>query len=90
MTRRLAGALAAGAFAVGILAGSAGTILAGDARTSRTDCGAVTAHHTGGDGMSSMMTMISSSMMGPDASWMPMDPADHIAHHGPSSSEPSK
>lgn len=72
MTTKLASALAAGALAIGILVGAAGTVLVHD--TSGPAMGM-------GD-MGQMHEMMSGTMgeagMGPAAS---MDPADHAQHH---------
>jgi len=92
MTRKLVAGIAAGAFALGILTGSAGTIVVGNTTTPNADL-AVMADHMADNGMSSMMSMMSmmsGSMMGPDASSMPMDPGDHNAHHASPSPDTSK
>jgi hypothetical protein len=68
MTPRLVGGIAAGAFAVGILTGAAGTIVARDASTPQTNFAAVMADHMGGQGTGSMMGTGIGSMMGPDSS----------------------
>jgi hypothetical protein len=71
MTTKLAGALAAGALAVGILVGAAGTALVTDA----------TSPSMGMADMTQMHQMM--DMMGDD-SQMPMqgvDPAEHDRHH---------
>lgn len=101
MTRRLVGAIAAGAFTIGILSGSAGTIVGHDATTPRSELAAVMADHMVDHmGAGDMGSMMSGSMMGPnssmpgdmgpDASSMPMGPGDHQAHHGSPSPEPTK
>lgn len=77
MTPRLVGGIAAATFAIGILTGAAGTIVARDATTSQTDVAAVMADHMGGQATGSTMgstsgagmgSMMSGSMMGPDSS----------------------
>ena len=70
MTPRLVGGIAAATFAIGILTGAAGTIVARDASTPQTDFAAVMADHMGAQGTGSMMgtgmgSMMSGSMMGP-------------------------
>ena len=78
MTSRLVGGLAATTLAVGILAGAAGTIMARDAVTPQTSCGAAMGDHMGDQDMGSMMSgsmmsgsMMSGSMMGPGSSFGP-------------------
>lgn len=78
MTPRLAGGIAAATFAIGILTGAAGTIVARDASTPQTNFAAVTADHMGGQGTGSMMgtgigSMMLGSMMGADSSVPDMD-----------------
>jgi hypothetical protein len=68
MTRRFVGGLIAAAFAIGILTGAAGIIVARDATTPSSDLVAVMADHMSGQGMVSMM---SGSMMGPGSSFGP-------------------
>ena len=68
MTPRLVGGIAAATFAIGILTGAAGTIVARDASTPQTDVAAVMADHMDDQGMGSMM---SGSMMGPGSSFGP-------------------
>ncbi|HEY6014746.1 MAG TPA: hypothetical protein VIU37_12090 [Candidatus Limnocylindrales bacterium] len=68
MTRRLAGAVVAGAFALGLAAGAAGTIAAHDTTAPRTDFDVLMADHMAGYDMGSMM---SGSMMGPGSSFGP-------------------
>jgi hypothetical protein len=73
MTNKVAGALAAGALAVGVLVGAAGTVLVHDA----------TGPAMGMNGMTQMMEMMDGGRMGDgmmgDA---PIDPAEHESHHG--------
>ena len=94
MTVRVAGAIATGAFAVGLLAGSAAAVVAREPTTIWTDMQSVMVEHMNDHGMGSMMSMtsmMSGSMMGPTASSMPMDPDDHACHHmAPASPEVSK
>jgi len=95
MTMKLAGGIAAGAFALGILNGGAGTILARDV-AAETEHTAVMAEHMDGQGMASMMSMMGGSMMGgssmggPNASMGPdmmgpgasaMPSGQHGQHH---------
>jgi hypothetical protein len=68
MTRGLIGGIAAGAFAIGLLTGVAGTIVVRDAATPDPDFAAVMADHMDGVGMGSMMA---GSMMGPGSSFGP-------------------
>lgn len=72
MTTKLAGALAAGALAIGILLGAAGGVLVRD----------TTGPAMGMGDMGQMHQMMSSMMgdadMGPAGS---MEPADHAQHH---------
>jgi hypothetical protein len=81
MTTKLAGALAAGALAVGILVGAAGTVLVHDTTRPTMGMGDMTQ-------MQQMMDMMGGGMMGDgmmgDGADMPMrgiDPADHQRHH---------
>jgi hypothetical protein len=64
MTLRLVGGIAAATFAIGMLSGAAGTIVARDATTPRTDLAAVITDHMGDQGMRSMMSggMMSGSL----------------------------
>ena len=55
MTPRLVGGIAAATFAIGILTGAAGTIVARDASTPQTNFAAAMADHMGGQGTASMM-----------------------------------
>lgn len=71
MTPRLVGGIAAATFAIGILTGAAGTIVARDATTTDTNFAAVMADHMDGVGTASMMSMMSGSMMGPGSSFGP-------------------
>lgn len=76
MTTKLTGALAAGALAVGILVGAAGTVLVHDATRPTIGMGDM-------GQMQQMMDMMGGSMMG-DAADMPMsgvDTARHDSHH---------
>ena len=68
MNTRLAGGLIAAAFAIGILTGAAGIIVARDGTTPSTDLPSVMAEHMSGQGMAAMMP---SSMMGPGSSFRP-------------------
>jgi hypothetical protein len=68
MTPRRVGGIAAATFALGILTGAAGTIVARDATTPRSDFVAVMADHMDDQDMGSMM---SGSMMGPGFSFGP-------------------
>jgi hypothetical protein len=74
MTPRLVGVIAAATFAIGILTGAAGTIVALDASTPQTTFDAVMGTQATasmmGTGMGSMM---SGSMMGPTSSVPDMD-----------------
>lgn len=91
MNRRLAGGIAAGAFALGALVGSAGSIVARDGTTACADLDTTMTEHMSGQGMGAMMSDHGmGSMMGPNASAMPMQPGDHDAHHSAPSAEPSK
>ena len=65
MTTRLTGGLITAAFAIGILTGAAGIIVARDATTPSSDLAAVMAYHMSGQGMALMMA---GSMMGPGSS----------------------
>lgn len=97
MTMRRVGAIAAGAFAVGILSGTAGTIVGHDAATPRGDLAALMADHMAGYDMSAML---SGSMMGagspfgpgmmrgPAASFMPG--SQHELHHPATTPDGSK
>jgi len=78
MTTRLMAAVAALAFAVGILAGSAGTILVRDASVNDRSMSTPMGGHMAGDGTHPMMGLMSGSMMGPRAA-MPMH--GHDTHH---------
>ena len=79
MTRRLAGAVLAGAFALGVLTGSAGTIIVRESTTPATDYMAAAADHmTNIRAMHSMMS--GGTMMG--GSSAPMMPGSvHDQHH---------
>jgi len=72
------GAVAAGAFAIGILSGTAGTIVGHDASTPGGDFAAAMADHMTGYDMGSMISgsmmsgsMMSGSMMGSGSSFDP-------------------
>ncbi len=69
MTRRLVGALIAGAFALGFLGGAAGTIVAHDTTTPTSDHLEVMAEHMAGYDMDSWMSGSMGSMMGPGSSF---------------------
>ena len=56
MTPRIVGGIAAATFAIGILTGAAGTIVARDASTPQANFAAVMAEHMGGQGTASMMS----------------------------------
>jgi hypothetical protein len=73
MTPRLVGGIAAATFAIGILTGAAGMIVARDASTPQTNFAAVMAYHMGTQGTGSMMSggMMSGSTMGPGSSFGP-------------------
>lgn len=76
MTTQRTGALAAGALAVGILVGAAGTVLVHDATRPTMGMGDM-------GQMQQVMDMMGGGMMGEGAN-MPMrggDPADHQRHH---------
>ena len=92
MTTRLVAGLAAAAFAIGMLTGSAGTIVIRDATATGNDLAAIMAGHLAGQGAGSMMSgsMMGGSLMGPGGSAMPMAPSDHAGHHGLPTPEPSK
>ena len=70
MTPRIVGGIAAATFAIGILTGAAGTIVARDASTPQTNFGAVMADHMGDQGTGSMMGTGAGSMMGTGAGSM--------------------
>jgi hypothetical protein len=63
MTRKLVGVITAGAFGIGILAGSVGTLLARDVGRG-TDFTAAMAEHMSGQGMAGMTSMMNGSLMG--------------------------
>ena len=102
MTRRRIGAVAAGAFAIGILSGTAGTIVGHDATTSNGDLAAAMADHMAGFDMAAMMSgsMMSGSMMGPGSSFDPrmmngpaassMPGSQHERHHPAAGSDGAK
>jgi hypothetical protein len=73
MTKRLAGVVAAGVLAVGILVGAAGTVLVHDATGPMMDAGDM------GDmgDMHQMMELMGDSEMPMEAT----DPAEHERHH---------
>lgn len=76
MSTKLTGALAAGALAVGILVGAAGTVLVHDATSPTMGMADMTQ-------MQRMMNMMEGGMRGGGTD-MPMrgiDPADHQRHH---------
>ena len=82
MTPRIVGGIAAATFAIGILTGAAGTIVARDASTPQTDVAAVMADHMGDQGTGSMMgtgagSMMSGSMTVPSGTGM-MNPGSSI------------
>ena len=77
MTTKLAGALAAGTLAIGILVGAAGTVLVHDATGASMAMGDM-GDMGDMDQMHQMMSTMGGSNMGPGAS---MDPADHAQHH---------
>lgn len=84
MTPRLVGGIAAATFAIGILTGAAGTIVARDASTPQTNLAAVMADHMGGASTASMMSGSimgagPGMMSGPAASFMPG--SLHDQHH---------
>jgi hypothetical protein len=70
MTPRIVGGIAAATFAIGILTGAAGTIVARDASTPQTNFAAVMADHMGDQGTGSMMGTGAGSMMGTGAGSM--------------------
>jgi hypothetical protein len=102
MTPRLVGGIAAATFAIGILTGAAGTIVARDATTPRTDFAAVMADHMDDVSTASMMSggMMSGSMMGPGSSFGPgmttgpvasaMPGSLHDQHHPAASQDGAK
>lgn len=102
MTPRLAGGIAAAAFAIGILTGAAGTIVARDATSPDANPAAVMANHMGNQGMGSMVSggMMSGSMMGPGSSFGPgrmsgpdassMPGSLHDQHHPAASQDGAK
>lgn len=105
MTKRRVVAIAAGAFAVGILSGTAGTIVGHDATTPRGDLATLMADHMAGYDMGTMMSgsmasMMSGSMMGAGSSFGPgmmngpaasfMPGGQHELHHPASSPDGSK
>lgn len=63
ITTRIAAAIAAGALSLGILTGSAATIVVGNATTPQADFATVMTQHMAGQGMGSMMSGAMSSMM---------------------------
>ena len=71
MTPRVVGGRAAATFAVGILTGTAGTIVVRDASTPDTNRAAVMADHMDGATTAWMMSggMMSGSIMGPGSSF---------------------
>jgi hypothetical protein len=81
MTRRRIGAVAVGAFTIGILSGTAGTIVGHDATTPGGDLAAAMADHMAAFDMTAMMSgsmgsmmsssMMSGQMMGPGSSFDP-------------------
>jgi hypothetical protein len=78
MTPRIVGGIAAATFAIGILTGAAGTIVARDASTPQANFAADMADHMGTGSTASMMgtgmgSMMSGSMMGPTSSVPDMD-----------------
>jgi len=97
MTKRRMGAVAAGAFAIGILSGTAGTIVGHDASTPGGDFAAAMADHMIGYDMGSMM---SGSMMGSGSSFDPgmmggtgassMPGSQHERHHTAAGSDGAK
>lgn len=105
MTRTLAGGIAAATFALGILTGAAGTVIARDVAPS-SDLTAVMAEHMNGQGMAGMTSMMGGSMMsggsmmgGPNASMGPemmgpgaseMPGGQHDQHHATPTPEASK
>ena len=81
ITRRMAAALVAGSLAVGLVAGTAGTIIAKDTTPSQTAAAACIDHM---DDMGGMMNG-AGGMMGPGTSAMP----DYMQqHHAVSSQAP--
>jgi hypothetical protein len=102
MTRRLVGVFVAGAFALGLASGAAGTIVAHDTTAPRDDFAALMADHMAGYDMGSMMSgsmmsgsMTFGSMMGPGSSFGPdmmssMPGGGHDLHHPASSPDGSK
>ena len=75
MTTKLAAAFAAGALAVGILVGAAGTVVVHDAARPALAMGDMAQMHE-------MMSGMDGSMMDGSMPSASMDPADHAAHHG--------
>jgi hypothetical protein len=97
MTRRLVGGFVAGAFALGLASGAAGTIVAHDTTAPRDDFATLMADHMAGYDMGSMMfgSMMSGSMAGPGSSFGPdmmssMPGGGHDLHHSASSPDGSK
>jgi hypothetical protein len=104
MTKRRICAIAAGAFAIGILSGTAGTIVGHDATTPGEDFAAEMADHMAGYDMGSMMagsagSMMSGSMTGPGSSFGPgmmtgpaasSMPGQHELHHAAASPDDLK
>jgi hypothetical protein len=86
LTIRLAGAIGAAAFALGILTGVAGTIVARDPAPGATFA-TVMAEHMSGRGTAGMMSMMG-GWMGPGVSGMPW--GLHEQHHPAATPEASK
>lgn len=83
MTTRLAGAMAAGALAIGILVGAAGTVVVNDVAQPTPpmgQMGAMGAMGAMGDmaRMQAMMSTMGGGAMGPGGS---MSAGDHARHH---------
>jgi putative sterol carrier protein len=69
MTRRRVGAIGAAAFAIGLVSGAAGTIVAHDATPSSSDLAAVMAGYDMDSMMSGSMGWMMGWMMGPGSSF---------------------
>lgn len=92
---RLAGGIAAGALAVGILVGAAGTVVVREATAPSWSAADVTAHMaampwgTGGAGMMGGAAMMNGAgMMGSD--WAAMHDRLHDLHHPTTTPEPTR
>jgi len=86
---RLAGGIAAGALAVGILVGAAGTIVIRDATAPSWSAADVTAHMAAMPwGMGGVGVMGGAGMM--DSAWSAMHDRIHDLHHPATTPEPTR